>query len=334
MARGEHTAMTQPQEAKDDDYRALQGLNARFFSRSPAEHFRTRALSLIYLEDTRRNTAQIVEKDSLRQRVEARLPGMKIDLNAQETGFESSFDEFLTVECFMLKHHFGESLLRNFFALLDAHESFPPWLAMAHAQEPGGFRRRLNAFLGLSGEALNPILEWAFIGSRSALEESVGIGGVEKHEENVRQWLRHFARFHLETAFGYNAAKHGLGTVAAQTNVSIRANDSDPSVASIVLLEDNTLETLEYTRGKTKGELVWSQVTRTVDIPGVLSQVLVGTKLLDSLWSIAKARFLKEGANILVFDGPSVSEVSRGAKPGGNFRVEVAVTRAEQPTEA
>lgn len=322
--------MGQPQEAIDPNDPLSAGLNERFFSRSPGDHFRTRALSLIYLADSRGNAAPINAHDSLGQNVQNRLTEWQIDATAQHRISQSSFDEFLTIECFMLKHHLGESLLRNLLALLDSRKDFPPWLAMAHLNKPSEFRSRLKRLLEMwdKGETLKAALEWAFLPGRSQAEREFGAEATLKHQQHVEQWIKHFARFHLDTAAGYNAAKHGLGTVAAQTNVSIREDGSDTSSPPVVLLDDTTLETLEYTRGEAKGELVWSQVTRTVDIPGLLSDVLVGAQLFDSFWNVAKVRFLQESdGKIPLFDGPSPVEItSRGARPGGTFRIQVAVT--------
>lgn len=316
-------------ENDDKGRKVTTELNERFFARAPGHHFRTRAQSLMLLADNRTDLAPNHNEKSMTRQVHNRLPGWSISDSKEIVLGERDLEEFLTVECFMLKHHIGESLLRHFLALLDSNRTIPPWLAMSHLQNPKKFRKRIERFMAASYASLQPAIEWAFLPEREAAECTLGARVIADYEQHATRWLRHFGQFHIDTAYGYNAAKHGLGSVPSRATVLFTEDDpaNGQPPHGTVLLDGSTLETLEFTTDSS-GDLIWSQVTRTVDVPGTLAEVLVGADVFDNLWRVAKARHLGGGAELRFTDGPTPEAISsRGGRSGGTFRVQVAITQ-------
>ena len=152
-----------------------------------------------------------------------------------------------TLDAFMLAHHAGESLMRHFLALLSATTNpIPvPWLEMVTLQEGREFRRRLKIIVDASKEILDEAIGALFVPPELAAiirEEASRANGQDSGKTNdatadsdntdagedvladtyrfCRTWLRHFARKFLDEGNGFNAAKHGLSTVAGYSQLA------------------------------------------------------------------------------------------------------------------
>ncbi len=258
----------------------------------------------------------------------ARLPGWRTGAQAG-LGDRDQEKAALTVEAFMLAHHAGESLLRHFLAQVDSDTTHPPWLLMSARTRD--FRQRVLRLVDLPQDKIEPIVAWAFGGSREQLEERVGADAVDAYLSHAAHWLRHCARWHLENSNGYNAAKHGLSSLPSHARVSFLAEPERPgdeppvqAATEVPMLAGAVLTTLEHEG--TGNALRWYQVTRAVDPAGLVAVVLVLAELLDAVWQVGRARHLGVPAELALVSGPDLQTVMAGHHlEWGTLKMPVAV---------
>jgi hypothetical protein len=193
--------MTSEQAGAADE--VARRLNEAFFSVSPGDHFRARAAMLLELGDRAAGAGTPTEPGPFTHDVRSRLPGWSSEPHTDRVREQTA----LTVEAFMLAHHAGESLLRQFLAQISAGPKAPPWLVMSARSEK--FRQRLLVLRDMPSEDLARLAAWAFLGDREQLEALAGKDAVDAHVAHAAGWLVHCASWHVETSNGYNAAKHG-----------------------------------------------------------------------------------------------------------------------------
>lgn len=310
--------------AQDDGVRqrqmaVLQRLNEAFFSANPGAYFRQRALALAWDEPERAGplSAEVAEL----------LPGWELD----PTSDREEQAHHRTVDTFALAQHAGESLLRHFFAQLDSAETGSPWLSMASLRSGRDTTERLHRLIAEdASEELADAVELAFLPSREDLTEGVGPEPVEAMARFAAAWLQHFAREALDAGSGYNAVKHGLGSVAGNHEVSVASADLDLMPEPLVMLRGATVETLEYAGTKAEGRS-WFRVLRAVDVPGQTVCALIAAELLDALWEVGRARFLGGGAHIRMLSGPLPADIKAGREEQWGFlKVPIAALPMEE----
>ncbi len=318
------------QESVDHRQKVAERLNKAFFAASPAGHFRARARLAMQLGDELSASAPPPAGREFTAEVLARLPGWVEETDQPVDGAET--EAALTVESFMLAHHAGESLLRHLLAQVDSRGGVPPWRAMAAQQDRSfGFRKRVEQLRDMPEDDLRRLVAWVFLGEREPAVAQSGEDAVAAAESCIGAWVRHFARFHLDTSNGYNASKHGLSSLPSQARISFFPHPGDASgedageqPGEIPLLAGPTLDTLEY-----EGRIVdrrWYRVTRTVDPAGLLATVLAAADLLDSLWQVGRARHLGVLAEVTLFVSPTVKDViAEHSERWGALKIPLAV---------
>lgn len=110
--------------------------------------------------------------------------------------------------------------------------------------------------------------------------------GIERWNEgldNIEAFLLHYARYFLD-ADVYNALKHGL---------VVRPGDSLTQLddGELIKAQGPALEYLSQ-RKDASGRLRWNRSTRWLEFDRSLVFVFMATRLMESLWSIARARYL------------------------------------------
>lgn len=293
----------------DHQGRVTQRLNEEFFAASPADHFRLRASVLMQFGDGEFLSGS-GDGDFTRD-VLNRLPGSSLGREPVDPARQKAA---LTVETFMLAHHAGESLLRNYLALLDTRESGSPWLALSQLQSGPRFKTCLQGIIEPSGlDDLHAGVSFCFLGDRASVVHQVGEEETSRTVSWVASWLKHFARFYLDTSNGYNSAKHGLSSLPGHKLVSFSVT-GDAGPEDVPLLRGASLETLEYkTKGKgAEKQQYWYRMLRTVDPAGLLAFVIVAADLLDALWTIGRTHHLGGSCPIQMFDGPTPADVTTG----------------------
>lgn len=227
---------------------------------------------------------------------------------------------------------------------------------MVTLQEGREFRRRLKALLDASDTSLDQAIEALFVppelaaiirqetdrsssqapgASASATDITVdGDQAVAATIRFCRIWLRHFAREFLDSGNGYNAAKHGLSTVAGYSQISFHSDPEawegpGPVRESQVVLEGPEIRTVEHD-GAGGAQRRWFTVTRHVDPPGLIAHTLIAADLLDWLWEIERARKLMTSAAIPVRSGPLPKDVIHGHyRSWGHLRLPLGVLPME-----
>lgn len=293
---------------EDRAERVVRRLNEAFLATSPGDYFRARAQAVVQLGDAFESASQPAGCGSFTAEVLARLPGWSV-APVDDPADEERRRAVLTVESFMLAHHAGESLLRHFFAQLSAGPLRPPWLVLS--AQRADFRDRVREMLDRADDELLREVTHVFVGDRAAAVAAVGDNAVAAHLGHATAWLRHCARWHLDNSNGYNAAKHGLGTLpGSQTVAFVPEPERGQPVQEHVLLAGATLDTLESEGKGTQRR--WYRVLRTVDPAGLVATVLVAADLLDTLWAVSRARHLGDGAAVGLHDRPSPRDVLSG----------------------
>jgi hypothetical protein len=300
----------------------LRSLNEAFYAAEPAAYMRTRLTSCMRAKGTEDGPGQ-QDPSSLRNKMLSRLPGWEIDERTDPAEEARS----LVVEAFGLAHHAGEVLLRHVLAQLDAgtqHTS--PWLALAKLQQPREFRRRCKALINASDEELDNVLDFVFLPHREQATEQAGEEKVAAARKFLAAWVRHFARYFIDTANGYNGMKHGLSSLPGHAQVSFYAqpeDDVEPAM-EVLMMTGAILETLESE--KANGTQEWMKVMRGVDPPGLLACVAIAISLIEWLWSVGLARHTGEPVELPLHDGPLPADVRRGHEAEwGQFRRPIAI---------
>lgn len=340
----------------DQVAQAARRISEAFLGAHPGRYFRTRAIRWAQTADQPADSdAPTWPATTAGGQVRERLGGHDYVEDRR-----ADVQATTTLEAFMLAHHAGESLMRHFLALLSATTNpVPvPWLEMVTLQEGREFRRRLKALLDASDTPLDEAIEALFVppelaaiirqetdrSSRQAPDASADAPDIaEDGDEAVaatirfcRVWLRHFARRFLEAGNGYNAAKHGLSTVAGYSQLAFHPDPDawegpGPLPEGQVILEGPEIRTIEHD-GARGDQRRWFSVTRHVDPPGLIAHTLIAADLLDWLWEIERARKLRTPAAVPVRSGPLPKDVIHGHyRSWGHLRLPLGVLPLEGP---
>lgn len=195
-------------------------------------------------------------------------------------------ERFAIAESQVLLHHAAETLLRLYLG----HEGLPPcpWLEIVRVRTPGQFKSLLNKrFEGnLDIEERRRRVAAAFHGSASR-ESFNPVPPEEKWNaanDNVEAFLGHFARLVVEDSGLYNSAKHGLTILVGERSMSL----GDGKVVSAAGKAVSYLDM----RREGPGAPRWAMATSWAEVDRSLGFVQMATLLIDTLWSVARARYV------------------------------------------
>lgn len=297
----------QPSDFRRDP-RVVEELNKAFFDTSPADYFHARASVLMRLGDEVEADQEPADGE-FSQRVRERLSNREHDEYAQ-LGRAGRRDLLIT-ESFMLAHHAGETLLRRYLAQLEASRTGDsPWVTLT-GQKPGAaFYEMLEKIRDSSDDVLLVGIDTCFIGDREPVVDQVGEEVVSSVETCLASWVRHFTNVYLTSAPGYNAAKHGLSSVAGHHRATLGLPGEDGEPTEFTFINGPTIRTLESESvpGK-KNVRNWFQMTRQVDPAGLVASVVVAADLLNMLGAVGRLRHLGVAAQVLLFPSPTPDEV-------------------------
>jgi hypothetical protein len=311
-------------------------LNERFYVSAPHEYFTLRLNSLLAI-------AADVEELNLNLRGKGlEVANIKFAVHADERVDTSQLSQMatkadVTAESQVLLHHASEALVRLYLG----HEGRPscPWLEVA-----GLFNFR-EFYDQLKRRFVDPVRP----GVLERLVADVFLGLPENHPgsactdeewdvavERLTSLLRHFATTHNESGRLYNSAKHGFAVNPANAAVFIGDDDGGSFGHS-----GPSLEFLESTYDAATKTRTWKTTTEWVRIRTSFAFIAIALKMLENLWSVAKAHYLEpsEGLTELWVPEFSPMEVMQSGGELGfnrfslevmNFR-EVATTPEETP---
>ena len=202
------------------------------------------------------------------------------ELEQQDKAFH---EHFLRIEAHHLKHLAIEALLRLFLG----HMGLPPcpWWEISRNSVPGRFKDEVERHIvaALRSELQSHVAEVFLalprdLDSLSEEDQDVSL--------NLATFLRVFAGDWLDEAKSYNATKHGLTAVpgAAELHLGLTGEQQRRVGYGDSL---SHLSAGEWT----DGERVWSVTTRWIEIEQALATIGVVTRMLESLWSVARWRY-------------------------------------------
>ena len=259
----------------------FESLNRLFYQEiGPAEFICMRLYSLCVI-----GGAQEAFKNILSNGVE--FAGVSITLRSVEesdVSLEQSDDafceHFLRIEAHHLKHLAIETLLRMFLG----HKGYPacPWYVISKETNFAQFKKAVsNKIVEAELDVLQSDVASVILGRSNAVADATD----EDRDTslNLACFLKSFATDWLAESKSYNATKHGLTAIPGAASLRIGPD-------MIELGYGDSLSHLSY--GEWNGdERVWSLKTRWIRMREAVGTIGIVTKMLASLWSVARARY-------------------------------------------
>lgn len=199
----------------------------------------------------------------------------------------------------VLLHHAVEALMRLYFAHQpifkpDGQPQFPPcpWLEVARLRSFVEFKQRVKdeLIVGIHTEQRRAQMTRVFLGFESPARMTPSPSEEEWRAgaDCVVQLLSRFAQRYLDNAHLYNAAKHGLVVRMGPKRLQLLAPDQE----ALIEASGPSIEYLEVQ--DRSGQARWYQTTAWIDVEHTMTNVVLAIRMMKSLWSIAKARYLGE----------------------------------------
>lgn len=256
-------------------------LNQTFYATEPQAYLRRRLLNLLL---TRANGTDLEELAS---------KGIKIGIASFDYGFDEESEElrerFAIAESEVLLSHVSETVIRIYLA----HHQIPscPWLELGRVRSPSKFKSNVEKLLiDLEDGSEDERIQSVFYGqsNRMALEPEIDEESWYKTTVNLNKYLTYFAETALDSNV-YNAAKHGLALVAGSSSIELQPHgDPEP----LVLAEGPALECLVVAPDE-QGRRRWAREARWIDPDRAATHAWMGCQMLDSIWTMGKARYLE-----------------------------------------
>ncbi len=262
-------------------------LNAVLYTADPAEFIKMRIESLSLMAGTDEQLAPVFAADKLigPAHFGAMVPP---SLAARE--------RYIRMEAVMIANHASETLLRMFFAHTDHPEC--PWLGLSASMAFADFKEQAAAKLnnGFDREDIATV----FLGGISRVDSVIQLTDDEFEDaiDGLEMLLIDAANRVLGDAFVYNAVKHGVSAVALDDDakVSWQPMNGEP----VTVHEGSThvyLHKLAYPNAP-KTEPHWWLTMEDANPGREVSVSVLITRALDSLWDVARRRYLGASGTI------------------------------------
>jgi hypothetical protein len=209
------------------------------------------------------------------------------------------------MEAVMIANHAAEALLRFFFAHVEHPEC--PWLGMSASTDFREYKAKLDAALdnGFDREHIATV----FLGGVRRVESCIQLSDAEFEDaiDGLEMLLINCANRVLGDAFVYNAVKHGVSAVAVdddEAKIAWKPMNGEP-----VILHEGPTHVYLHKKASpdaARDEAHW-WLTMEDSNPGrELSVSVLITYALDSLWAVARRRYLGESGTINYVSNASV----------------------------
>lgn len=263
-------------------------LNAVFYTADPAEFIKMRIESLSLMACSDDLLAPLYGTD--------RTVGAAF-LGAMPPPTSEARQRYVRMEAVMIANHASEALLRLFFAHVEHPEC--PWLGMSASTDFADYKAKLAAALdnGFDREQIATV----FLGGVSRVDSVIQLTDDEFEDaiDALAMLLIDCAHRVLGDAFVYNAVKHGISAVAVdddEAKVAWQPLNGEP-----VTVHEGPVHVYLHKKGHpdaAKNEAHW-WLTMEDSNPGrEMSVTVLITKALDSLWDVARRRYLGESGTI------------------------------------
>jgi hypothetical protein len=281
------------------------GMNSAFYATRPWSYFAHRQRLLMLAAGASDELTEIARKG-------IKVGRLKYSAEDEEADPRTAEDRerFVFAESEVLLHHVSETLLRLYLA----HEGAPrcPWLEVARVRAAGEFKRMVSERFGdeLSAEQRRHRVGEVFFGSaeRTAIKPSPAQEQWETSLANIEAFLTHYARHFLDADI-YNALKHGLavrpGPAAMQLDEGELIKAGGPAIEYLTLGENS------------EGKRRWFHTTHWIEVDRALAFISIGQRLMESIWTLARFRYLGERPESLVaWTKPEYAEIMRHLHDG------------------
>jgi hypothetical protein len=182
---------------------------------------------------------------------------------------------------------------------------------MARVRSPGEFKQRVEKrFTRSDPDANRAELARVFFGTdqREDITPAPDVDAWEQGITNIESFLRHYARHFLDPD-SYNALKHGLAVQTGEAGMQL-------DDGGLIKVQGTALEFLSLRRDQ-DGRQRWNMTTRWIDIDKTMTFVYLATALIESIWNVARARYLGESpSSINAWGKPDYREVAERFESG------------------
>lgn len=254
-------------------------LNKQFYERCPADYFGHRLRLLLTFWGRPDDVLDLFEEGVTVGELSA---GGHVDLK------DDSVERFVAADLEVLWHHTAESMLRAYLA----HRDLPacPWLEVARLRQHARFKRRVESeILTAEADDLLAGLGKVLTGTDDAGTRTRAYGHSLRSElEATALTMRRVAERYLDHSNAYNSAKHGLAVFAGDHGLSIGDTESP-----IIDEQGPALSYLEERTGP-DGHRRWHRTITWLHLDQMVGSIVWLNRLLESTWTIARARYLEE----------------------------------------
>jgi hypothetical protein len=290
---GKYRGGPKPWEKDDPKGRRLDAdqypeLNAVFYTADPAEFIKMRIESLSLMACSDEQLEPLFASD--------RVIGTA-HFGSMPPPTQQARQRYVHMESVMIAHHASEALLRLFFAHVEHPEC--PWLGMSASTDFREYKAKLDA--ALDSEFDREQIATVFLGGVSPVDACIRLSDDEFEDaiDGLEMLLIDCANRVLGDSFVYNAVKHGVSAVAIDDDdaqVAWRSQDGEQTT-----LHKGPVHVYVHKKASPdagKNEAHWF-LTMDDSNPGrELSVSVLITKALDSLWDVARRRYLGQSGSI------------------------------------
>jgi hypothetical protein len=302
---GKYRGGSKPWEKDDSRGRRLDPgqypeLNAMFYNADPAEFIKMRIESLSLMACADEQLAPVFGADRLitTSRVDDDMPEASATFGAMKPPDEAARKRYIRMESVMIAHHASEAILRLFFAHVDHEEC--PWLGMSACTSFSDFKKQVVAALkqGFDREKIAAV----FLGGLNPTDACIQLSDNEFEDaiDALELLLTDAGRRVINDSFLYNAVKHGVTAIAVEDDdaeVAFHSKDGEHTTLHKgpmhVYLHKTSFP------GAPKGEPEWFYSADDANPTRELSVSTLISKAIDSLWAVARRRYLGVTGSII-----------------------------------
>lgn len=290
---GKYRGGSKPWEKNDPKGRRLDPgqypeLNAVFYTADPAEFIKMRIESLSLMACSSEQLAPLYGTDrTIGAAFLGSMPPPAIDARQR----------YIRMEAVMIANHASEAMLRLYFAHVEHPEC--PWLGMSASNDFAEYKAKIADALanGFGREQIAAV----FLGGTSRVDSCIQLTDAEFEDaiDGLEMLLIDCAHRVLGDAFVYNAVKHGVSAVAVdddEAKVAWQPMNGEP-----VILHKGPTHVYLHKKASpnaAKDEAHWWLSMEDANPGRELAVSVLVTKALDSLWDVARRRYLGESGTI------------------------------------
>jgi hypothetical protein len=276
-------------------------LNAMFYNADPAGFIKMRieSLSLMACSDQQLGPAFGADRSIRTSRTsDPDLPEVAAVFGPMDPPDMAVRKRYIRMESVMIAHHASEALLRLFFAHVEHEEC--PWLGMSASTGFPEFKAKVDAAMkrGFHREQIAAV----FLGGESPTDACIQLSDAEFEDaiDALEMLLRDAGGRFLGESFLYNAVKHGVTAVAIDDDdaqVAFRGDDGKQAT-----LHKGPMHIYLHKKASPNAANAEPEWFYSADDSNPARELSVSTlisKSLDSLWAVARRRYMGASGSII-----------------------------------